>query len=59
MPIEMATTLRRLDFAAGQRHSLKNLFLPERRVLIRLFRREPLLDDLSLIRLKVLFIHKK
>ena len=57
--MEPALKISGLDFAAGQSHSLENLLVPECRFLIDFFCRGVALDCGLLIRVTVLFSHKK
>jgi hypothetical protein len=58
IPMEMALKLSGVDFAAGQRHGLKNPLMPKCRVLIRFFRRQVALARIFLIYVPALFSHK-
>ncbi|MGA2375428.1 MAG: hypothetical protein ABSF72_07895 [Candidatus Sulfotelmatobacter sp.] len=59
MLVESALKIGVLDFAAGQRHGLENLLVPECRFLIGLFGRMVALDSFLLASIPILFGHKK
>jgi hypothetical protein len=59
IPVEMALKLGATDFAARQRHSLENPLVPECWILILFFRRTVVLACAAIVRVPVLFSHKK
>jgi hypothetical protein len=59
MPIEFALKFVGIDFAAGQRHSLKNPLVPECRFLIELFSRAAALAWVLLVGFVVFFSHRQ
>ena len=59
VPVKMALKLGGADFAAGERHGLKNPLVPESRILILLLPDTAALARIFLAGVPVLFSHKQ